>query len=372
MKKIVFISTNSIEKDTRIKKEIDALPEYEIIWLAWDRHGKKLGINKAMDDRIHSYELQMKEYNKFKILLVFYLPIWWMYISFFLLFKKYNFIHCLNYDTILPALVFGKIRRKKIIYELLDIHELGDFVSDKNRNFFLKIDKFFMKHSDGVIIVDDEVIDGINGIPNDNICVIFDSPPTKFINNSDENIKIDKSNFNIFYAGWFNKKRRLNIDKLLDAIIDIDNVKLNIAGVGDLSEYIKNEKYEKKINYIGILPYSSVFKYGTQMDLFFVLRDSNILENQYICGSTIFNSMLCKKPLIVNFNTSTTKKVIKAQCGVKVHEDSISEIRNAIINLKNDKDKIRKMGRNGHNYYKNNFSWDIMSSRLNEFYEEMV
>jgi len=49
------------------------------------------------------------------------------------------------------------------------------------KDLSLKIDKSIMKYADAIILVDEEMIGGLGHIPNNNIVIIYDSPPKEML-----------------------------------------------------------------------------------------------------------------------------------------------------------------------------------------------
>jgi glycosyltransferase involved in cell wall biosynthesis len=363
-KKCVIIRSNALDRDIRIPKEITVLQEkYDITFLGWKR-----------DLRCESniFQTQNFEQRLLKIqapygrLILLYIPLWWVYIFFWLLINKWDIVHVINFDSVIPALIAVKLKNKKIIYEILDTYEDSIILSNIIRDILIKIDKIILRLSNVIILVDEAQINEFKGIPNKNIVIIYDSPPDVF----SKNIEKTDPNFVLFYAGNLYKDRNLNLDKIIEAIKEIEGVKLIFAGYGDLvPQILKIEKdMPEKVQFIGQLRYEEVMINIQKADLLFVLRDPSVPINKYICGSTLFNAMMCGKPVLVNKGTSTALKVLKENCGLVLNAHDLSELREKIILLKNDIDLCRRLGQNGRRAYEKRYNWDIMGKRLLDIY----
>jgi glycosyltransferase involved in cell wall biosynthesis len=367
-KTVIILRTESFKHDVRVPKIKNSLEKsgYIVKIINWDRDYSEK--NSVEDNQIQMY-LQAPKGPK----ILLYLPFWWLFVIYYLFKQKWDIIHVVNYDSIIPALIVAKIRKKPVIYEILDILEFHMEMPFSARKLCLFIDKIFMKASKGVIVVDDMQIVGLGGIPNPNIVTIYDSPPVTFYPNPTNNVKNDGT-FLIFIAGVLYKDRKLNLDKLFEAVKQIDNVKIIIAGDGDLIEDIIKWSicYPEKIEYIGKIPYSDVLNWGSKVNLFIVLRDTINLANKFTCGSTIFNSMICGKPLLVNKGSSTSEIVSKEKIGFVVDANNIDEIKNAISELKNNSSLYHQFSVNAHNAYKFKYGWEIMENRLINFYDALI
>lgn len=369
-KKVVIIHSNALALNVRGFKEIEANnDEYDFIFLGWNR-------NKDPDDHFKNPTnskislLNIKApYGKTYLIVMLF---WWVYIFFWLLFEGYDMVHVMNIDCALPALLASKIRGKKSIYEILDTYEDSYNLPPKLRTIIISFDKWLMKHFNGIILVDEEQIQEFEGIPNDNIVVIYDSPPETLTK-----VQTQRNDcFTIFNAGYYHKERRLNLNSLLDVMSELDNIKLVIAGFGDEDIINEIKRYEiempDKISFIGQISYDEVIKFTYNADMLFQLRDSALKINKYICGSTLFNAMASGTTIMVNKGTSTANKVLKENCGLVVDVNKPDEIIDAILKLKNDDVFRKELGLNARKAYENKYSWKVMEKRLKYLYKELI
>jgi len=283
-----------------------------------------------------------------------------------------DIFHVLNYNSILPAIIVGKIRKIPVIYEIMDTTYDALKLPRTLRNAIIFFDKVFMKYSDAIILVDECQIKQFRGIPNDDVNVIYDSAHD-FRRSETTNTK-SGATFVILYVGALYKIRQLNLDKLYSVIKDIDGVKLIIAGYGDLVDDIK--QWEKtsdgKVEYIGRIDYSEALKLSLDADCLVVLRSSNLNTNKYICGSKLWESMMCGRPILVNKGTSTATKVLKEDCGLVVDAHDLAELKEKIILMRDNPDLCRRLGQNGRRAYEERYSWDIMENNLLNLYRRLT
>jgi len=303
---------------------------------------------------------------------IFYWPIWWIYEFHLLSCIQTDIIHVLNYNSILPAIIVGKIRKIPVIYEIMDTTYDELKLPETIRKIIIIFDKIFMRYSDAIILVDECQIKQFKGIPNDNVNVIYDSAiDFKGLKTTDTR---KEDTFVMLYIGALYKIRQLNLDKLFNAIQDINGVKLVIAGYGDLVDEIK--QWEKssngKIEYIGRIDYSTALKLSLNADCLVVLRSSNLNTNKYICGSKLWESMMCGKPILVNEGTSTAVKVLEEDCGLVVNANDLSELKEKIILMRDHPDLCRHLGENGRRAYEQKYSWEIMEQRLLTLYNGVI
>ena len=371
-KRVMFVMSNAPEQDIRVCKQARTLKHagYVTSLLYWDREGKsnRLGNTEEYDEKLC---LRFKAPSGIK--LIPFLPVWWSFVCVSLLMQKWDIVHALNFHSIIPSLIAGKLKRKTVIYEILDVYEWR--LPRTVGTICMALDKLCMRLADGIIIADEAQSEGIGGIPNHNIVPIYDSPPDTFSKKDSDYLgNQTKGNFTLFYAGALYKNRRLNLDKVVEAIKDIEGVKLIIAGYGDLVNETKEWSYRMpdKVEFIGRISYEEVIERGLRADLFFVLRDSTVPTNRYTCGSNLFNAMICGKPILANGGSSTATKVYEENCGLVVDANDIAEIRKAIVKLKENPQLCQELGATGRKAYEQRYSWQIMEQRLVTLYQELT
>lgn len=365
-KRVVIIATTTLAQNYRASKLVRTLTNngYLVTFLGLERGVIPAIGQRESNDHLKEILLRLKAPLGIKVL--FFYPFWWCFVFFSLMVTKWDVAHAINFDSIPPALIAGKLKGKRVIYEILDGYE--DMLPKTLRGIVIKIDKLFMWLANGVILVDEAQIDGVGGIPNSEVTVVYDSPPDSFSNRGIKPRRNDT--FILFFGGILFSWKGLNLDKILHAIRDIEGVKIIIAGFGDLVQEIIGWSREMpdKIQFIGEISHDEVLQRSVEADLLFVLRNPIPLTNKYICGSKILEAMMCGKPILVNKGTSTASKVLEENCGLVVDANNIEEIRNAILKLRDNPKLCEELGGNARKAYEQRYSWEIMEQHLIRIY----
>jgi glycosyltransferase involved in cell wall biosynthesis len=371
-KKAIVIRANLLDRETRATKIIKTLTDngYLVTLLCWDRGIKSSRSERQEAGKFHR-EIQLKFRAPWGNKVLLFLPVWWCFLFFRLMVTKWDIVHAIQVVSVPPAIVAGKLKRKPVIYDMLDTYEDTLQLPQIARNLCIEVDKVFMRLVDGVILADDEQIEEVGGIPNSKVVAIYDSPNTVGSINLDH---CKNEVFTLFFAGLLFSGKKLNLDKVFTAIQNIDNVKIIIAGYGDMVDEIKDwsSRMPEKIQFIGEITHAEVLERSAKADLLFVLRDPIVLVNKYICGSKILESMMCGTPILVSKNTSTANKVLENNCGLVVDAHNIQEIREAIIKLRDNPKICEYFSKNSREAYEHRYSWTIMESRLLSFYKGMT
>lgn len=368
--KTILIKSSVIDRDVRLPKVIAALKRrgYTVTLLCWDRERKADRSEQPEDYE----EIRLRLKAPWGIKILPFLPIWWSFVFFKLMVTRWDIAQAVNFDSIIPTVIAGRLKRKLVIYEILDVYEDEVVLPRAIRTVFLNVDKLFMRLVDAIIVADEAQIEGVGGIPNHKVAPIYDSPPDAY---GKEDISYQRSKvFTLFYAGVLYKLKRLNLNRVIKAIEDIEGVKLVIAGYGDLVEEVEELSHHMpdKIEFIGKISYEQVIERSLESDLLFVLRDPVVPANRYTCGSTLFNAMICGKPILASKGTSTASKAYEENCGLAVDANNTEEIKNAIVKLKENPELCEELGANARKAYEQRYSWEIMEQRLIALYKDLL
>jgi len=379
--KVVIVRSHLETVSPRVIRNAETLAaqNYEVTILCWDRM-------LSWDRKNKHPKIELKDnyiIRRFKLRatsgpgIIFFLPIWWSFVFLWLIKSNWDVVHAIEFDSVLPAIISAKIKRKRIIYELNDIYIYMVPLPSIIKKIGLFIERLFTKFADAVIIAEEATIDEFNGIPNNNLVLIYNSPPDYFNNKNTpvlkEGIKA-KDPFIIFYAGALFKYRNLNLDKLIDAVKSLDNnLKLIIAGYGDLVNEIKNwiADANDKVQFIGKIEYNEVMERTEQCDLLVFLHDPGEHINRLISSNKIFEAMMFGKPILVVKGGYTAEIVQRENCGLLLDNLSAEKISGAIEMLRTDYGLRYMLGKNGKNAFDQKYSWKIMKSRLLGLYESM-
>lgn len=350
--------------NARIQKECESLAKngYKVTFIAWDR-GRISNYKEPKNYTVKRLKLKVPADD---IRVIIYLPIWWIFIIYCLFKEKWNTVHAADLDSYIPALIVAKIKIRPIIYDICDYY--ADMIrfpimTKKLRRIISKVDRYLIKYADTVIIVDDSRIEQIGNSAR-YVVTIVNSPNEGTLNKT--SLQNSRNKFTIFYGGGIFESRC--IDKVILAIKDLEDVELIIMGFGTPKYEKKLRKLSKDIHNARLLlemvPYESIIRQTLNSDLIFALYDPKVPNNRYASPNKLFESMMCKKPIIVNESTSMAKIVEEENCGLVIPYGDVCAIRDAITKVKNDSQLCKRLGENGRKSYEKKYSWKIMEARL--------
>jgi len=340
---------------------------HSVILLGWDRECKYPRVSRE-----EHYEARRLRFRApFGPRVLAFLPIWWLFEFLWLIKERWDIVQAMDFDTIMPAVIAGKIKRKKVIYDIADIYYEMIKPPQWFTKFCIFMDKIFLRLADGVSLASEGYEKELRGIPNKNMAVIYNSPPD-FLKGRD--VTTGKAGvFTLFYAGALFRSRRANIDKVFEATRDIGDIRIVIAGFGDQIGEIEElaAKSKGKLQFIGRIGYVEVLDRSLAADLLFALYEPSVYVHRLNHPTKLFEAMMCHKPILVSKGSVTADLVEKEKCGLGVDCNSVDEIKEAIIKLKDDPELCNLLGANGRKAYEQRYSWQIMEQRLLSLYHEI-
>ncbi len=326
MEKILFVRSSS--KPARVFKEAISLEKagYCVEILFWDRNSNESREEKNGNLSVYYFGLKAF-YGKSK--LVPYLMLWWLYESKFLLKSDADIIHACCFDTIMPAILTKLLKRKKLVYDIFDFYAetLPQQIPKYIINFIAALERFCMRFADAVIIVDESRKVQIKGANINKMEIIMNCPVY-----CESNLQSKNTNFSIFYGGMISKTRGLS--QLINVVRNYDEINLIVAGMGeDENIYSPIFKNIANVKFLGWINYHNYLNETQKADLIYGLYDPIIPNNRFASPNKLFEAMMCKKPIIVNEETSMAEIVRKEKCGIIIPYNDENALKESILKL---------------------------------------
>lgn len=266
--------------------------------------------------------------------------------------------------------ILSKIKKLPLIFEVRDIWpesiiQLGLIKNKFIIKFLELIETKLYKHSRRIVSVTDSYVEIISkkGIQPSKISVIkngvdldFFKPMTRDINLSE---KLGcKNKFVISYIGTIGLSHAL--DKVLMAAQQLSQIKdIYFLFVGDGAEKEKLIIQVERLNinnvkFVSPVPKKELLSYYSISDILLVpLRNIPLFKN--VIPSKIFEIMAMQKPIILSVDGEARKIVEEAKAGFFVQPENSEELKEKIIQLKQDQQLVISLGLNGRKYVEEKF-----------------
>ena len=338
---------------------------YEVEFLMWDRTGSGPKIEYIEGCKVYNFRFKPPNLKMWGLLPSY--SFWWFYVTLFLLRKDADLYHPGNLYTLIPVIPVKIVRRKKIVYDLID------FVADSfnwhklMRMFFAWLENFCLKFADGVIVVD--IRKQQLNMSNVKKLAVVTNCPVDLMGKFEPQKAQDE--FVIYYGGWVSETRGLK--HICEAIRDIEGVKLVVAGFGpDEVKLRPIFDTQSNVEFIGLLSDVESLEWTSRADVIFAFYDPKIRINRLASPAKLYDAMMCGTPILVNSEAlPVTETVRKEGCGLVVPYNDIRGIRSAIENLKENPNMQIEMGQNGRKAFEREYNWTEMEHRLIKLYDEL-
>ncbi|OCL85611.1 glycosyltransferase family 4 protein [Arcobacter porcinus] len=190
----------------------------------------------------------------------------------------------------------------------------------------------------------------------------------------DEFSNINKNNFNhnICYVGVITRER--GFIELLDAIDEIDDIKLICCGPFESLEFeekLKKHKSWKKVDYRGIVGRKKIadIMEESSAGIVTLLNTPNQIESLPI---KLFEYMASCLPVIASNFPLWIEIVENAKCGICVDPSNSKEIASAISYIFDNPEEAQNMGKNGKKNVDKIYNWKVEEKKLIELYKRLL
>lgn len=367
MHKILFVKKDDYLFEPRSMKEAQSLKKagYDVSFLGLSSEGSAPLYEEKDGFIYHRIELKKEDIGlKSKI---FVLLMWNIKVFVWLLKNagKYDYFHCCNFESAMPALLVAKLFRKKFVYDVFD------FYADSLRkipagvkNIIRKIELYVISHADATIIVDDSRKLQIAGSRPKKLVVIYNSPPDLYQDNNKQN---PKDKIKICFIGLLLEERGLKA--LLEAVSSRQDMELITAGYGEMQEEVQRyaSKY-KNITYYGKIPYDIVLELTSGADCVYACYDPGIPNHKYTSPNKAFEAMMLAKAVITAKGTGISDVVEKNDIGYVINYNDRIQLSEVFDNMLADRDKLKEQGIRARKLYLEKYSWLKMQERLRDLY----
>ncbi|WP_448378983.1 glycosyltransferase family 4 protein [Fervidobacterium sp.] len=340
MSLVVIARSNAVSPDPRVEKTALWLSQsgYEVLVLAWDRENKAPGKEFQQGYCIVRYRRRAVYGAGLKNLLKFLMFNFWIFWK--LLFLKFDVVHACDLDTVVPSWFAARLKGKKVVFDIFDIHSEAHFGNSKNllRNILKFVEKFFINHADAVIIVDDSRRQQIDGTKPRRLEVIYNVPDRSLIEvalnsqmvESRENV--ENRRLRIGYVGVLQEGRMLK--ELLELVGNSENLELYIAGFGILEDEVEKavEKYSN-VYFFGKVSYEQALKIYSKCDVIFAVYDPTIPNHRYSSPNKVFEALALGIPVIVAKGTGIDNLVVAESIGYVVEYGNLEEIKSVFYEV---------------------------------------
>ena len=281
--------------------------------------------------------------------------------------NKYDVIHVFDFDAGLPVMIVCKFARKKYVYHIADFYvdsRMG--IPSLIKNIIKKLEFLVISNAETTIVCTEDRVKQIEGSNPKKLVVIHNAPSLSPSVRPTNTFSEDKLIFT--YVGSLSERRF--VKHAIQIFKNLPEFQLNIAGMGNLAEYVEEEaKKAKNIKYFGKVDYNTALDMYAHSNVMFAIYDPRVPNHKFSAPNKVYEAMFLGKPIIVAKGTGVDKIVKQNEMGFVI-DFSENGFIGVLEQIKNNPTILEQYGENARKAYPR-YSWPIMKKRLVNVYEEL-
>ena len=374
--KVVFVVSNPLTTDNRVRKEAITLSNqgFKIKILTWNYNRDRSGFNEKGIElesfNSNSPRGTSKLIQTYLGILKFQL---WVFIK--LVKSDFDVVHCIDFDTLPSGFLAGKLKRKKVVFDILDFYFTFPLLERDTRvlRFISKVLRSlewpFVKRADFLIVTTPKYKQYYSKLaPKKSIATVYNFPELNFARSASKTPGGD--DFVISYIGSIRYAKQ--ISRLIRVTKNIPFTKVIIAGGGVKADKIKRfSKDYKHVVFHDEVPHSKVAEIYKSSSCIYAAYDIQDENTQFLLPVKVLEAMAFGLPVIAAKGTYAGDFVEKNRIGLAIG-DSPDELEKSIFLLKSDKILYNEFKRNGTRLFREKFNWEETSKGLIKIYNKLA
>lgn len=398
---IAMLLGNGYRPDPRVLKEARTLTQagYRVTVIAWDREGD-LPAREEKDGLIVRRVQNVRSSYGAGARQMLRLPRFWRQAWRMLNQEQPDAVHCHDFDTLIPGLLWARLHRRPVVYDAHDyyadmqaprLHGLaGEFLV----SLIEVTDQTLSRWVDAVITVDERIARRYHN-PRTVIIGHYppldfapaesragdgpeDGQPTELSRSVPGAFASDASDQTLIYAG------RLSMDRGLLVVAQVMN-ELALRGIyprlrllGTWTSPAEQRAFEEamagledQLDDRGWVPFEQVSAALSRADVALAVLQP-VPRYTKAVPVKLMEYMACGLPVVISDFPYNRALVEDAQCGLLVDPEDVEGVTDAVAHLLIDRRDAAILGRNGAAAFRDRYNWEALAPRLLALYDSLL
>jgi glycosyltransferase involved in cell wall biosynthesis len=365
MKRIAVLVSNDLQHDQRVAKVCGTLHQMGgVVTLV----GRKLPNSPEYTGPYQAVRFQLPFHSG----ALFYAALN-VRLFFYLLFTGVDIIVANDLDTLLPAFLIAKLRRKKLVYDSHEYFTEAEGLTGRNfqKSVWLGIEKWIFPRLENVITVNESIADiyrNLYHVPVHvvrNVPLLRMTPPEK---SSRTELNLPPHDTIVLLQGAYIDPDRGGME-LVEAFQSLSDCILLVIGAGRDYANMQRRAHElglSNVRFLGRLPYAELMRYTSVADIGVSLDKPLHLNYTLSLPNKLFDYIHAGIPVLVSDLPELRKVVHHYDLGRIVSEVSPAQIARCIEQMKNQ--AAQKLWRLNTGRAKNELNWQQESKVIQKIY----
>lgn len=365
---ILIAGAHEGKGNSHIDKYIPAIAEagYSITFIGWDRKRK---FPKAYQENNVSYKFIFRGFGYVGKSLMFVLPVWCVWLFFYLLFQKPDLIMAIDLECAFPASLAKIFRHIPTIYAIRDTYALRPTVPRLLRRPIQAVDNWVMKRVDKIIVPDENrILESYED--KEKFTVIYNC--CRDLSNSVPPERKDRTGkpFTVLATGRLLKNR--GVELLLRASECLPDVHILMAGYileKDLQDMVDSNP---RVNFLGRVPLDDAYRLCFDADVVFTFYDPSSEINRRAASNKWADAMMASRPILVNSGLVKAEWIRKNDIGYLCPYGDVKALVRCLEHIRDNPGEAKQKGQKGRKLYEEGYNWETMEVRLWELLNSLV
>lgn len=249
----------------------------------------------------------------------------------------------------------------------------ADVIDLPKKFYYRKFINRILEYSDYITATSDFLkiqTEQLNPIVRNKIKVVpfgVEIPEQKETNFDDDKIKI------CFIKGH---RPKYGLDILLKALAAVKEVRsdfhLNVAGSGEHTDEYKNLSKElgldDQVKFVGFVPNKKITEFIQNHHM--MVMPSTMDSESF--GVAVLEVSAAGLPVIASAVGGVPEVLANGKTGILVEPNNIDKLKEAILYLLDNRDKMKEMGKAGYHFIKENYSWEKSLDLMSSIYDRLI
>lgn len=284
----------------------------------------------------------------------------------------------------LSSYMISEFKRVPFVFEVRDLWpETIEATGTTQNNFLIwtlrHLSDLLYRKAKQIVVVTNSFKDKIQklGVNSGKIKIIPNGVDLElFKPSNDKNKKSNKWNedFLVSYIGTLGECQGLSVVlKAAEKLEEFEDIHFLFVGEGAKKEQLKKKKRKKNLTNVEFLdkqPKSDIPKFLSFSNVSLVmLKKRKLFES--VIPSKMFESMAMRNPVILGAKGESRNILNEADAGIAIEPENHSQLKDAILKLYRNKRFGEKLGRNGREYVKENYTRETFAKKYIKVLREL-
>jgi glycosyltransferase involved in cell wall biosynthesis len=276
----------------------------------------------------------------------------------------FDVVHSHDFDTLFLGIMLSRLRGVPLVYDAHEVYArmIRTDVPGSVASVTDRLESFLVRNASLVVTANEFVAEHLHPNYRSDIAVVMNC-----IDLPEDVMRPQRKGREVvlFYGGTLEPMRY--IQETIEAVEDIEDCRVRIAGLGRLKEKVVRAANETdKVEYLGFLPHDVLLSEMSKSDIVLCLLDPANENYEIATPNRLCEAMALGIPVLASTGTLAGRIVSDTGCGITM-DWSRENLRAAVDKIR-DPEYAYSLGEKGRASARISYNWSTMRERLIDGY----